>query len=116
MVWFSGMWLAIGLLMIIALLVVIVKNGLTLFWPSKVVRIELVEGSTAAIQGSPTFAGEIRKRQNKSIRDAGGDLIPELQFFVGNRDAYGFGFRYVDQADVAARTYPENFLVAERLE
>lgn len=116
MVWFSGMWLAIGLLMIITLLIVIVKNGLTLFWPSKVVRIELVEGSSAAIQGATTLAGEVRKRQDKRVLDGEGKAIPELQLFVGNRDAYGFGFRYVDQSDIVAQTYPENLIVAERLE
>lgn len=116
MVWFSGMWLAIGLLMIITLLVVIVKNGLTLFWPSKVVQIELVEGSEASIQGTNTLAGEVRKRQDKRVLDAEGNVIPELQLFVGNRDAYGFGFRYVDQSDIASQVYPEDIIVAERIE
>jgi ABC-type phosphate transport system auxiliary subunit len=48
MVWFSGMWLGIGLLMIVTLLGVIVKNGFSIFWPSRVMEIELVEGSPAA--------------------------------------------------------------------
>jgi phosphate transport system permease protein len=116
MVWFSGMWLAIGLLMIITLLVVIVKNGLTLFWPSEVVQIELVEGSEASIQGTSTLAGEVRKRQDKRVLDAEGNVIPELQLFVGNRDAYGFGFRYVNQSDIANKTYPKDIIVAERIE
>lgn len=116
MVWFSGMWLAIGLLMIITLLTVIVKNGLTLFWPSKVVQIELVEGSKASIQGTATLAGEVRKRQDKRVLDAEGQAIPELQLFVGNRDAYGFGFRYVDQSDIASEDYPDGIIVAERIE
>ena len=116
MVWFSGMWLAIGLLMIVTLLVVIVKNGLTLFWPSEVVQIELVEGSKASIQGASTLAGEVRKRQDKRVLDAEGNVIPELQLFVGNRDAYVFGFRYVDQSDIASQVYPEDIIVAERIE
>ncbi len=116
MVWFSGMWLAIGLLMIVTLLFVIVRNGLSLFWPSQVVQIELVEGSSAAIQGASTLAGEVRKRQDKRVLDAEGEVIPELQLFVGNRDAYGFGFRYVDQSDIAGQTYPNEIIVAERVE
>ena len=116
MVWFSGMWLAIGLLMIVTLLFVIVKNGLTIFWPSKVVEIELVAGSEAAIQGAPRLAGEVRKEQDKRVLDAEGKVIPELQLFVGNRDAFGFGFRYVDQSDIATQSYPGEIIVAERIE
>lgn len=115
MVWFSGMWLAIGLLMIVALLGVIVKNGVTLFWPKRVVEVRLVEGSAAAIQGATTLAGEIRKSQEKRILDAEGGAIREIQLFTGNRDAYGFGFRFIDESDIAARDYPEGILVVERM-
>lgn len=116
MVWFSGMWLSIGLLMILTLLVVIVKNGLTIFWPARIVQIELVEGSPAAIQGSATLAGEVRKRQEKSATDAEGNAIREIQLFVGNRDTFGFGFRFVDEHDIKSRTQPEEILLAERVD
>jgi len=116
MVWFSGMWLALGLLMIVSLLFIILKNGLTIFWPNKVMQIELVEGSTAAIQGSRTMAGEIRKRQFKRVLDDTGKAIPELQLFVGNRDAYGFGFRFVNETDISKRDYPKEIMLAERVE
>lgn len=115
MVWFSGMWLSIGLLMILTLLFVIVKNGLSIFWPARVVQIELVEGSQAAIQGAATLAGEVRKRQEKRVRDAEGNVLEEVQLFVGNRDAYGFGFRYIDLHDVKSETMPPDILVAERV-
>lgn len=116
MVWFSGMWLAIGMLMIISLLTIIVKNGLTIFWPAKVMEVELVEGSKASIKDSNILAGEIRKKQDKRVLDESGAVVPELQFFVGNRDAYGFGFRFVDDTDIKKRTYPEDLLVVERVE
>lgn len=116
MVWFSGMWLGIGLLMIITLLGVIVKNGLSLFWPSRVVEVTLVEGSEAAIQGSGTLAGEVRKRQEKRVRDASGEVQREIQLFIGNRDAYGFGFRFVDESDIASQSRPEGIAVIERVE
>ncbi len=116
MVWFSGMWLSIGLLMILTLLFVILKNGLSIFWPARIVQIELVEGSAAAIQGSATLAGEVRKRQEKRVSDAEGNAIEEIQLFVGNRDAYGFGFRYIDLHEVKSQTLPEGILVAERVD
>ena len=116
MVWFSGMWLGIGLLMIVTLLGVIVKNGLSLFWPNRVVEITLVEGSEAAVQGSSTLAGEIRKHQEKRVSDATGAVQREIQLFTGNRDAYGFGFRFVDEADIASQSQPEGIVVIERVE
>lgn len=116
MVWFSGMWLGIGLLMIVTLLGVIVKNGLSIFWPSRVIQIELVDGSPAAIQGSKTLAGEVRKIQEKRVQAEKGGTAREKQLFVGNRDAYGFGFRYLDEADIAASSYPEDLILAERVE
>lgn len=116
MVWFSGMWLAIGLLMILALLGVVVKNGLGIFWPGRFVEIELVEGSKAAIQGAKTLAGEVRKSQEKRVQSSVGGSEREFQVFVGNRDAYGFGFRYLDEADIAKRSFPAGLLVAERVE
>ncbi len=116
MVWFSGMWLGIGLLMIVTLLGVIVKNGLTIFWPSRVVEVELVEGSPASIQGAKVLAGEVRKIQEKRIQSETGGTAREKQLFVGNRDAYGFGFRYLDEADIAKLSEPEGIVVAERVE
>jgi len=116
MVWFSGMWLAIGLLMIVSLLGVIVKNGLSLFWPKQVLEVTLVEGSAAAIQGAATIAGEVRKDQEKRVLDAEGRAAREIQLFTGNRDAYGFGFRFVDEADISESRHPEDILVAERIE
>ena len=116
MVWFSGMWLGIGLLMIVTLLGVIVKNGFSIFWPSRVMEIELVEGSPAAIQGTKVLAGEVRKVQEKRIQAEKGGTAREKQLFVGNRDAYGFGFRYVDESDIAKITYPDGILLAERVE
>ena len=116
MVWFSGMWLAIGLLMIVTLLGVIVKNGFSIFWPARVMEVELVEGSEAAIQGAKTLAGEVRKRQEKRSPSKAGESEHELQFFVGNRDAYGFGFRYVNEAEITKRSFPADLVVAERVE
>jgi ABC-type phosphate transport system auxiliary subunit len=116
MVWFSGMWLAIGLLMIVTLLGVIVKNGLSIFWPGQVMEVELAEGSEAAIEGAKVLAGEVRKRQEKRIPAKAGATEHELQFFVGNRDAYGFGFRYVDESEIKKRSFPADILVAERVE
>ncbi|MFK5920997.1 MAG: phosphate ABC transporter permease PstA [Verrucomicrobiota bacterium] len=116
MVWFSGMWLAIGILMIIFLLSVILVNGLSVFWPKDVVQVELTETSKAGWKQSKYFAGELRKTQQRRVANEAGEAIPEIQLFVGNRDVYGFGFKFIDDSDISRRTYPQDILMVERME
>lgn len=116
MVWFSGMWLAFGILMIVALLWVIVKNGLSTFWPADIVMVELVEDSQASLRDSNKLLGEVRKRQKKRVASAEGTVMEEIQLFIGNREVYNTGFRYVDVRDIVSTTHPEDVFVAERME
>lgn len=116
MVWFSGMWLAIGILMIVFLLSVILINGVSVFWPKKVVQVELIETSSAVWKQSTYFTGELRKTQQRRVADEAGEAIPEIQLFVGNRDVYGFGFKFIDDSDIVERTYPQDILMVERME
>lgn len=119
-VWFTSMGLAIGLVMIVCLLGMIMAKGLSVFWPKPIARLELVAGSQAGIGASAFFGGELVKTQEKrvTVLDANGQPLPplyEYQLFVGNKEAYGFSFKYVDKAEVAAITYPPEVMVAERL-
>ncbi|MDF1812030.1 MAG: phosphate ABC transporter permease PstA [Verrucomicrobiales bacterium] len=116
MVWFTGMWLSFGLLMILVLLTIIVKNGLSTFWPSPVLQIELVENSDAKLRGSTTLAGDVKKEQIRTTAGESGEPVPEIQLFTGNREAYNTGFRYVVESDITSREYPKDIIRAERLE
>src|SRR5690606_26940667 len=40
----------------------------------------------------------------------------ELQLFVGNKNLYGFSYKYVDADEIAARAQPPEVMVAERME
>ncbi len=120
-VWVASMGLSIGLMMIIFLLGMILFNGLEVFWPKPIARLELRAGSTAGIAGARVFGGEIVKRQVKPLKqlDAAGHplaAVKELQLFVGNKDAYGFGYKFVDLQEIAAMSRPADVVVAERME
>lgn len=120
-VWMTSMGLAVGLTMIVSLLAMILWNGLEVFWPKPVVRLELNSGSTAGINGAPVFGGEVVKTQVKAVpraANAAAAAAPqeEYQLFVGNKDAYGFTFKFIDAAEIAGRSWPEEIIVAERLE
>ncbi len=121
MVWITSMGLAVGLTMIVFLLGMIVYNGLEVFWPKSVVRLELKEGSTAGLRNAPAFAGEIVKTQTKAVQSLGADggsLLRqrEYQLFVGNKDVYGFGYKFIDNAEIVGESRPSEIVVAERLE
>lgn len=120
-VWVTSMGLGVGLTMIVFLLGMIAYNGLEVFWPKPVVRLELREGSTAGLNRAPAFAGEIIKTQAKAVQDAsaaGAALPPqrEYQLFVGNKEVYGFGYKYIDNTEIVGETTPTDIVVAERLE
>jgi phosphate transport system permease protein len=109
LVWLTGSALGISLLMILGLLVVILTNGLGLFWPSRIEKVTLEDGSVLA--GEPV--------QRQAIPDPGHpDHLKSfrLQFKVANRDLYGADFRWVNEADVARREEPKGFYLVERSE
>ena len=123
-VWFTGMGLALGLLMVIYLLGLIVANGFNAFWPKRVAVLHLQADSAARIKQSETVAGEIVKQRQKIVRTLPAhseEASPsrsqaEWQLFLGNKDAYGFSFLYIDQDDIAQVTNPPDIAVIERLE
>ena len=116
MVWATAMGLTVGLLMVMSLLVLILVNGVTAFWPKRVVYLELAGDSQARLGESPILAGEMVKRQYKAARAASQNQQLEWQLFVGNKERYGLSFRYVDAADIVAEHYPEQVISIERLE
>lgn len=121
MVWITSMGLAVGLTMIVFLLGMILYHGLEVFWPKPVVRLELTAGSTAGLSGAPAFGGEIIKTQIKAVQALAADGSPlppqrEYQLFVGNKDVYGFGYKFIDNAEIASESRPSDIVVAERLE
>lgn len=119
-VWVTAMGLALGLLMVVYLLGLIVANGFNAFWPKRVVRVELKSESSARLGDASALAGELVKRQQKVIRTVGtaaeAASQTEWQLFLGNKDVYGLGFRYIDYDDITTTTYPRDLAIFERLE
>jgi len=90
-VWFTGMGLTIGLVMVLALLGLILWQGVSVFWPEQVSKITLKEGAASSIRGQQFLGGEIKRVQEKKLAVAPGEERPvEWQLFTGNKDAYGF--------------------------
>lgn len=119
LVWFTGMGLSLGLMMIVSLLALILVKGLEVFWPAKIMVLQLKEGSEARLEGADVLAGALVMKQEKPVRvlDAPEDHDhTEWQLFVGNKDVYGFSYKFVDAADVESVSYPRELIRIERLE
>jgi phosphate transport system permease protein len=123
-VWFTATGLAMGLLMVVFLVALIIRNGLQVFWPDRVAVVELKKGSVAGLDGKTVLAGRIVKKQEKVIqlvsKDKNGSdrtlKDMEWQFFLGNKDIYGGAFKFVDYNEIASVKYPGEIMSIERLE
>jgi phosphate transport system permease protein len=102
-VWATAAALSITLLLAAVLIVVVMVNGLGVFWPSRV--------ALATLQDGRQVMGEIVRRE--PVFERSGE---RLQFKVGNRDLYGLDFRWVDEDQIARLDYPAGAAVLERQE
>lgn len=103
MVWLSGAALAITLLSALVLLVVVMVNGLGVFWPSALHKLELKDGSL--------LAGSLIRTEKTADSSA-----LRHQYKIANRDLYGLDFRWIDAADIVSTSTPAQLLVLERME
>ena len=121
-VWLTAMGLAIGLCMVAGLLGIIVTNGLPVFWPSEVLELKLKPGVTNPVpNGGDTITGELVQKRTKRVPvlSATGETIDdqtEVQIYVGNKDALGINFVFVNQADIASISRPLDIYRIERME
>jgi len=109
-VWLTAAGLALGTLMVLGLLGLVFVEGFKVFWPSDVIEVTL-KGDSSFAQNGHVIAGTITKKQKKLRGGA-----EEWQLFLGNKDAYGFGFKYIDHAHIESIQKPLDIVVAERTE
>ncbi|MBY0588472.1 phosphate ABC transporter permease PstA [bacterium] len=107
MVWLTGGALAIALAMIVGLLSLIINEGVQTFWPKPVVWWESATGQVwmgefDRAETPPPTAGQEEGRRRQRLR-------------VGNFELTKSHFLWIDDDQVASRTYPEWAITAERL-
>ena len=109
MIWFTGSALGVCVLMITGLIGVILVNGLSFFWPARLVKLTLKDGSV--------FLGE--QASLEPIPNPGhADHLKRhrIQLRLGNRDLLGFDFKWIDEDQVAQREEPAAAYFVERRE
>jgi phosphate transport system permease protein len=108
-IWVTGGALAISLVMTVGLILLILVNGLGVFWPVPVETIVLKDGTRAM--------GMIRAREDiPNPDDPKAPVKKRIQVQVGNRDLYGLDFRWLDEDQIEKREIPPDAVVFERRE
>lgn len=98
--------LALNLLLILALLGLIAKNGLATFWPRDLERFAMRDGSV--------LLGEVTAEAEAPARS--GATGHRLQVRIGNRDLGAADFVWIDETAIAERSRPNDAVLLERLE
>ncbi len=120
-VWLTAGAVSVSLIMVFGLLLLITLRGMGHFWPADVAEITLRSADSA-----PTLAlGEQVDEETVAasrLLDQG-IAVPQGQAFVdrylykvGNRDVYGFDFKWFSDAEIESVGYPPDVFVAERKE
>lgn len=110
------MGLTVGLVMVAALLLLILVNGLAKFWPDRAAVLHFVPDATEKVGDEPEVAGVIKKKQLRRGNAASGKEEFEYQLYIANRDVYGASFKYFPAEDVASVDFPRDLLMVERME
>jgi len=103
MVWLCASALAVTLLSAATLLIVIMVNGLGVFWPSPLQELQL--------KGGGQLFG-----QQMQVEETADESALRRQYKIANRDLYGLDFRWIDEEQISAQSEPEDILVLERVE
>ena len=109
-VWLTGTALMFSLIAIFALLFLIASKGLGFFWPSDIALVEINNGQKYLGQ----ISGREKIRNPSNVEED--STRTRIQLKVGNRDIYGFDFKWIDEDKIKAITYPNNAFLIERLE
>ena len=109
-VWMTGSALAFSLLMVVALLFLVLKNGLGFVWPADVWELTLSDGGKVA--------GRLALREE--IPQPGAPKGTPERYRVkvkqANRDLYGADFVWIDEDQIVSRARPVDVVAVERRE
>jgi phosphate transport system permease protein len=99
----TGASLAVILVMTLALVGVVMFNGLGYFWPRALVKFELKDGSSVL--------GQITSREKNPLTGA-----RSVQIKVANRDVFSNDFRWIEKNEIVSESLPSDAMLLERRE
>lgn len=121
--WVLGGALALGVVMVLGLLLLVVYNGATTFWPRPIEVVTLRDGTRLAgvpmrqqeFRPGPELLQTLPQATREGIARDGG-VANRTLFRTGNYDLYGDDFRWVSDFERASSEFPRDMVLIERLE
>lgn len=120
-IWATAGGIAIALVAVLGVLSLTAARGLLYFWPAAVTETTYIEKDGSKVR----LIGEIREQEEVAVRRLveSGFIIPGNEKFttryllkLGNRDVYGFDFKWYPAPLLSEFTYPQDLIVVERRE
>jgi phosphate transport system permease protein len=117
-VWLNAGAVSISIIMVVGLILLIAVRGLGHFWPADVAVFDYyAEPGDAPVR----LMGEMVDEEVVSRSRAGnpgyeGETIQRNLIKTGNRDISGLDFRWILDAGIKNKAYPDNSMVVERRE
>ena len=108
-IWMTGGALAFSLIMIISLIVIVAANALGFYWPDRLVQVQLKDGTE--LLGQSIVSEKIPTPDTQATTET-----YRTEFQIANRDLYGADFRWINEEDIVARSFPAEALLFERWE
>jgi phosphate transport system permease protein len=105
--WLCGGALAFNLLLVIGILALLIVNGMGYFWQKDLVLLAQKDGKK--ILGEVWEVEKTKATTDTSAHD-------RFRLKIGNRDVSGLDFAWIDEKDVASRSFPSAAVLLERLE
>lgn len=124
-IWLSASAVAASLLVVMGLLLLLIYQGSSHFWPRSVLDVATPTDCGGCATEKVRLIGELRQSETvpaERLRSlgqkvpAGQDMVERRLLRVGNRDLLGSDFRWVLADDLAGATYPADLAVLERRE
>ncbi|NQD38470.1 phosphate ABC transporter permease PstA [Permianibacter sp. IMCC34836] len=107
-VWLNAGGIALALVMVLGLLLLIVVNGMSHFWPRDIAQLQIQQADSTEV-----VLGEL---VNNHVAVIEGVKVPQTLIRVGNRDIYGQDFRWVNDRAISSRELPAEAVAIERTE
>jgi phosphate transport system permease protein len=105
--WLCGGALAFNLLLVIGILGLLIVNGMGYFWQEDLVLLAQKDGKK--ILGEVWEVEKTKVTTDEAAHD-------RFRLKIGNRDVSGLDFAWIDEKDVASRSFPKDAVLLERLE
>ena len=125
-IWLNAAAVSASLIIVIGLLLLIAVQGLSHFWPKAVMQAQYLQANTTDSKpASMRIIGEVHNDEEVSIEQLKGLGIhlkteqataTRILVKTGNRDVSGADFKWMLQAYLTKKEYPEDIIVLERRE